>query len=172
MTDCTFDPTLPECQAPEEPGMEEMPPMMVEEDAVDLLGWKPLFEKDNSSQGQMVYTNVALGNAIWAGFKLFRYRSASGFYDAGKGADGKGTNWWQIWSLVNGYGNLLIWSVVGVLNILTYFGVAVELNASAWPAAFAAFAMLNIFTLLAGKWAYEMAYAETTPNTALMNTIV
>ena len=130
MVDCDFDPSLPECQAADNPMEDE--PMMMEEEEVDLMGWTPLFDKPMPDQGQMVYTTVALTNTVYYALKMFRYRSASGFYDAGKGADGNGTNLWFILNTIKDYSSLLMWSVLGVFNLVSSFGVAVELNAMFW----------------------------------------
>jgi hypothetical protein len=172
MTDCDFDPTLPECQPADEivddGAMEE--PVMMEEEDVDLMGWTPLFDEKMPLQGQMTYTFVALGAATMHALKAFRYRSTTGFYDAGKGLDAtdagkgldyKGPNWWSLMNMLNDYGNLALWSVLGIFNLISTFGIAVPLNGMVWGYASFIFAILNLVVMIVGKIGYDAAYSET-----------
>ena len=148
MTDCDFDPTLPECQPADEivddGAMEET--VMMEEEDVDLMGWTPLFAEKMPLQGQMTYTLVALGAATMHALKAFRYRSTTGYYDSGKGLDTKSTNWWSLMNMLNDYGNLALWSVLGIFNLISTFGIAVPLNGMVWGYASFIFAILNLIS--------------------------
>ena len=58
----------------------------------------------------LVFLGVAANYTIFAALQAFRYRTKSGFYDAGE-LGGKATNWWRISDSVRLYGMLGIFGL-------------------------------------------------------------
>lgn len=62
--------------------------------------------------GNSVYTFIAGAAIVYNALELFRYRSASTYYDIGKISGG--TNWWEIASLIHYYSGLVSFSFIFV----------------------------------------------------------
>ena len=79
--------------------------------------------------GQLSYTVISIGAVTNLCLELFRYDSASGFYDNG---DISGTNYWKIANYVRGYGALSIWSLAALMQFLSLFGLFPTANMMVW----------------------------------------
>merc|ERR1712079_660989 len=64
-----------------------------------------------------------------AGLELFRYRSASTYYDDGNISS---TNWWKLANLIEGYASLSIAGILTISQLLSMFGVGASVNMMLW----------------------------------------
>lgn len=73
---------------------------------------------------------IALMVAAETGIQIFRYKSATDYYDAGSALGD--TNWWKLANQILGYGTFGTWSLFFLTSVLAAFGVATELNYLVW----------------------------------------
>ena len=81
------------------------------------------------TKGQISYTLVSIQALIKISRQLFRYESRSGYFDSG---DISGQNYWKVANKVNGFGQLGIWSLAAITQLLSLFGIAPTVNMMVW----------------------------------------
>lgn len=130
MTDCgPFDdcpePTVDETMETMEDGDMMDDEMMMEEDHTGW--WKE--EKPDPFMGQIAFTMLALGNATGIALDLFRYEKDTVYT---YGDELRWFNSWKIYKMVEQYGGLTLWSVAAITQILSFAGIAVDINIMVW----------------------------------------
>lgn len=156
--------------------MEAMEEDMMMEEEVDPWGWKEAgWDRSMPGAANMIYTVLPLVNATALALKVFRYRSDPSdtveYYAAGKGLDTKGTNYWSLMNLIHNWTGIALWSILGITNLLATFGIAGEINMMLWNISALIFAVVMVLSKVIGTLGYDTAYAETVPNTGLMQAI-
>lgn len=163
MSDCELFgdcPPVEETPVEEEPMMEE--DMPAEEDMMMEEDWDKSAEKMmNPLMGQIAFLLMAVFKTYNSSMKLFRYRSASGFYDAGK--MGSKTNFWQIANLVGDYSQLAIFGVAAVTQILSMAGLFSSINYTVWKYGIIGwYPMIQSVVWFLRFFAYEQEYSNKT----------
>ena len=110
--------------------------------------------------GNIGFLMTAISHTIHPALQLFRYRSASDYYNLGEDVWGvDGINWWSLYNTIANYSLLSIGSILSITQLLSMFGVAVETNLMLWDYA------TNIVAPILGAvvsglvfWAYDSAY--------------
>jgi len=106
--------------------------------------------------GNMTFLGMAIETGLMAGLELFRYRSASTYYDDGNISS---TNWWKLANLIEGYASLSIAGILTISQLLSMFGVGASVNMMLWG-----YSTMLVMPLVMGvtemmRWAgYDAAY--------------
>jgi len=116
-----------------------------------------LFDEIDPLSGQISFTLVAFATAFSAGLDLFRYRPAASYYDDFD--DINDINYWKYANQLGSYSALTIGSAAFVFQILSIFGIAVELNLLVWMWGFGAAGMsLAMASNALRYYAYDLAW--------------
>ena len=104
-------------------------------------------------------------NAAGLAAKIFRYRSATDYYDDG---DVLGdTNYWQLSNQIGGYFWLGAFSTAAVTQLLSIFGIANGINLMVWMILLAGIGgLVNLVTSIIALMAYDYAYQVTVDDSA------
>ena len=95
---------------------------MMDDDDMDM--------DEDPAGGQLAYTMVALVSALsWAG-DAFRYRDL--FNDDYYNDDVTNGKYWRLGQQIIHFSAIGFWSTVTITQLLTYLGMAAELNMAAW----------------------------------------
>ena len=129
-----------------------------------VLFWASL----SPALGQLSYTLISIGALTNICLELFRYDSASGFYDNG---DISGTNYWKIANSVRSYGGLSIWSLAALMQFLSLFGLFPTANMMVWEygVGFAGQLIFLTYTIIQ-YIAYEDAHSNITSSDSVKST--
>ena len=117
-------------------------------------------------EAQMTFFGIAVGLAAGSAMQLFRYRSASDYYDDGDTVFGD-RNWWRYSNIAPQYFYLGMGSLAAATQLLSIFGVATGLNMLVWMIGLGAIG--GIVTGVAGAMAsygYDQAYQVSVDDTA------
>ena len=113
--------------------------------------------------GQITYLMVPLMGAVNVAMFLFRYSSQSTYFDAYKVND---TNWYELASMIGGYGMLAVFSITAITQLLSIFGIAVAVNGLVWMWLFGVGGMLLTATVdILLFLGYNAAYGNTSDAT-------
>ena len=100
---------------------------------------------------------VAISHTIYPALELFRYRSASDYYDT-TAFDGTsdGTNYWKLYNLITMYGMMSIGGILTLTQLLSMFGVAAQINVILWGyAGMLVGPILGAFISGMAMWGYD-----------------
>jgi len=64
---------------------------------------------------------MPLFNALFYGNELFRFRTIKDYYKAGLLGTTGNTNWWELANIIYLWGNMIIWSALFIVNVLSMF---------------------------------------------------
>ena len=171
------DPVEPEPTA-DEPTKEDEPKEAEPQTTTKMEGEeKEEMEAENPMfmMGNLAFLGVAAGHVAGISLDLFRYgRSSTGvtdevYYDlfADYGAADDQTNWYQLSHYIEAYGGLALSGILTLTQLLSMFGVAVDINVMAWH--YSTMLLMPIIAMAAGAlkfWAYEQFYADVADTTA------
>jgi len=82
-------------------------------------------------EAQITFFFTAVGLAAGSAAQLFRYRSASDYYDAGTEVFGD-TNYWELSNIIPQYFYLGMGSLAAFTQLLSIFGIASGINLLVW----------------------------------------
>ena len=128
------------------------------EEKEDMDAENPMF-----MMGNLAFLGVAAGHVAGISLDLFRYKSATDYYDAGATYNGASdnTNWWKISNQISYYGALGVSSILTLTQLLSMFGVAVDVNVMAWS--WSMMLVMPLIGMAAGAlkfYAYETFYSD------------
>ena len=78
--------------------------------------------------GQIAYTTVAVGQAVWLGLMMFRYYGIEARVPASMGD----TDYAGLAHMIGGYGGLALWSAAAITQLMSDFGAGGDLNMMVW----------------------------------------
>ena len=92
-------------------------------------------------------------------FDIFRYKSATTYYDLGDTVLGS-NNFWKFADRLIDYGTLAIFDLLGLFELLSHFGIHSELNVIAWMLATGVGIPIMLATYFGLMiWSYDRSYA-------------
>jgi len=106
--------------------------------------------------GNLAFLGMAIETGLMAGLELFRYRSASTYYDDGNIS---ATNWWKLANMIEQYAGLSLAGILTISQLLSMFGVGASVNMMLWG-----YSTMLVMPLVMGvtemmRWAgYDAAY--------------
>jgi len=110
--------------------------------------------------GNIGFLMVAISHVAYPALDLFRYQSATTYWDVTDATFGAGaTNWWKLYNQIGMYGALSIGAILTITQLLSMFGVAAEVNVMIWG-----YATMLVGPLLGAAvsgiamWGYDQAY--------------
>ena len=109
-------------------------------------------------EAQMTFFFTAFGLAAGSAAQLFRYRSASDYYDNGTTVFGD-RNYWELSNIIPHYFYLGMGSLAAFTQLLSIFGIASSINLLVWMFGLGAFGgiVMAISSVLA-SYGYDQAY--------------
>jgi len=129
----------------------------------------------NPMVAQFAYFSIAASMATWAGLDVFRYRSdpnsaISGNQYYAVGVFGSDQNWWELSSMIRGFGVLAIWGLAALTQLLAIFGIASSANFFVWMFIVGGGSLLLGLSVGALRFlAYEQGYAKSLETPAVAN---
>ena len=102
-------------------------------------------------EAQITFFFTAVGLAAGSAMQLFRYRSASDYYDAGTEVFGD-TNYWELSNIIPHYFYLGMGSLAALTQLLSIFGIGSGINLLVWMFGLGAIGgiVMAVSSLLAG----------------------
>ena len=85
----------------------------------------------NPFQGNLTYLMTAIGITAGTALNMFRYQSAASYYTNSANVIGS-TNYYELAHLLGNYSAITIGGSLALLQLLSMFGVLVELNLYFW----------------------------------------
>ena len=161
------DPFFTDCSAVTEPEVTEPVEVPADkkmaEEEHDDMPW--LEDKVNPMSGQITFLLVALGVTVGSALKLFRYRSESTYYDAGKILS---SNYWKLGDQISLYSWLGLGGVAFLTQLLSVAGIAVDINIMVWMVVLPLVGGLvgltySILMFLAYDGGYSICHGPPTP---------
>ena len=117
-------------------------------------------------EAQITFFFTAVGLAAGSAAQLFRYRSASNYYDDGTTVFGD-TNYWELSNIIPQYFYLGMGSLAAFTQLLSIFGIGSGINLLVWMFGLGAIGgiVMAVSSILAG-YGYDEAYKVTVDDTA------
>ena len=143
---------------PDDPSCQQAPPP--EEGGQPLMEDGGKGDKDDRQaavmEANITFLVVGLVHTAAIGLKMFRYRSASTYYDNG---DVLGTNYWKYASQLSGYFWLAGMGIATVTQLLSMFGIANEINLLVWTVGLGGIGeLVSLVTSILMFLAWDKAY--------------
>jgi hypothetical protein len=84
--------------------------------------------------GQIAYTSVAIGALTWACLDMFRYRTGIVWeaYEDQAEVIYTTVDYFKWAHYIGGYGNIALWSVAAITQLMSNFGIATDINLMVW----------------------------------------
>lgn len=133
---------------------------MGEMDKMDDMGdWMEEAHGKAMMEAQITFTLVSLMSAGVSALQLFRYRSGT-FYTVGA-AD---TTLYKYNDLVRLYGGLVFWSLAALFQLLSWGGIATDINMMIWMVGHEVGAFMTLAYFIMNWYLYEANYSTCAAN--------
>ena len=95
---------------------------------------------------------TAMSLTLHSALMQFRYRSTSGYYDAG---DSLTTNWWEYLNMAGNYFTIAYMGTATITQLLSMLGIAAEINVMVWLYGGMISMVVSFIMSLIGMYAYD-----------------
>ena len=103
-------------------------------------------------QAQVAYLFTALSLTLHSALTQFRYRTTSGYYDAG---DALSTNYWELLNMAGNYFTIAWMGAATITQLLSMLGIAAEINVMVWMYGGIVSMVVSFIAGIVGMYAYD-----------------